>query len=78
VVNSGVYTVDNDSLMTLHPVVSRVPEFMDGGRLLSGNQAVGDTLWLTSIDEYSFDGVQAPWAEAGNRVALKLVRREHL
>lgn len=78
VVNSGVYTVDNDSLITLHPVVSRVPEFMDGGRLLCGYHTVGDTLWLTSLDEYSFDGVLAPWAEAGNRVALKLVRREHL
>jgi hypothetical protein len=78
VVNSGVYTVESDSLLTLRPVISRVPEFMDGGRLQYGYRLVGDTLWLTSLDEYSFDGVQAPWAAAGNRVALKLIRVERM
>lgn len=35
-----------------------------------------DTLWLTWLDEYSYDGVQAPWAAAGDHVTLKLVRVE--
>jgi hypothetical protein len=75
VVNSGRY-VRQGSTLTLWPSVSRVPEFMDGGRLLYEYRRSADTLWLTSLDEYSYDGVQAPWAAADDRVTLKLVRVE--
>jgi hypothetical protein len=74
IMNSGTYVVEGDSLMTLWPIVSRVPEFMGGGRLIYKYRVLGDTLWFTSLDEYSYDGVQAPWAAAGNRVTLTLVR----
>jgi hypothetical protein len=73
VVNSGTYR-QADSTITARPVVSRVPEFMDGGTLLYEYRVLGDTLWLTSLDEYSYDGVQAPWAVAGNHVTLTLTR----
>lgn len=76
VVNSGAYVMDSDSLITLSPLVSRVPEFMGGGRMLYRFCVAGDTLWLTSLDEYSFDGVQAPWASAGARTTLRLTRIE--
>lgn len=78
VVNSGMYSIENDSLMTLHPLVSRVPEFMGGGTLTYVYRLSGDTLQLTSLDEYSFDGVQAPWAAARNLVTLTLERVEDL
>jgi hypothetical protein len=74
VVNAGSYELTGDSMMVLHPTVSRVPEFMRGGRLVYQYELLGDTLWLTSLDEYSFDGIQAPWAAAGNRVTLRLHR----
>ncbi len=73
VVNSGTYT-QTESTITARPVVSRVPEFMGGGTLLYEYRVQGDTLWLTSLDEYSYDGIQAPWAAAGNRVTLTLTR----
>jgi hypothetical protein len=76
VVNSGSYEFDHDSLIVLHPLVSRVPEFMGGGRLIYAHRVSGDTLWLVSLDEYSRDGVQAPWAAAGTHVTLTLVRVE--
>ena len=78
IVNAGSYKPQNDSTLTLYPVVSRVPEFMAGGRLTYRYAVRADTLWLTSLDEYSFDGIQAPWAAAGNTVTLKLRRVEHL
>lgn len=76
VVNAGNFEVQDDSTLVLRPEVSRVPEFMGGGRLIYRFRHARDTLWLASIDEYSFDGVQAPWAAAGNRVTLVLVRAE--
>ena len=75
VVNSGKYT-QTESTITAQPVVSRVPEFMGGGRLSYEYRVEGDTLSLTSLDEYSYDGIQAPWAAAGNRVKLTLTRLE--
>jgi hypothetical protein len=76
VVNSGVYEMGEQGKVTLRPTVSRVPEFMRGGYLLYEYRVLGDTLWLTSLDEYSFDGVQAPWAASGNGVTLRLSRVE--
>ena len=73
VANAGTHT-PSDSTITLQPVVSRVPEFMAGGRLLYEYRVQGDTLILTSLDEYSYDGIQAPSAAAGNRVKLTLKR----
>ena len=74
VVNAGQYELTDDSTMVLRPTVSRVPEFMRGGHLVYRYELAGDTLWLTSIDEYSFDGVQAPGAAAGRRITLRLSR----
>ena len=71
VVNSGTYT-QTESTITAQPVVSRVPEFMGGVRLLYEYRIDGDTLSLMSMDEYSYDGVQAPWAAASERVKLTL------
>jgi hypothetical protein len=51
---------------------------MGGGTLLYEYSVVGDTLNLTSLDEYSFDGIQAPWAASGSRVRLSLTRVEEL
>ena len=76
VVNAGSYEFDHDSLIVLRPLISRVPEFMGGGRLIYAYRVNGDTLTLVSLDEYSRDGVQAPWAAAGTRVTLTLIRVE--
>ena len=78
VVNSGTYEITGGSLITLHPVVSRVPGFMGGGTLLYEFSLAGDTLSLTSLDEHSFDGIQAPWAASGARVKLSLTKVEDL
>lgn len=76
--NSGTYELAGDSLITLHPVVSRVPGLVGGGTLLYEFNVVGDTLNLTSLDEYSYDGTQAPWAASGSRVKLTLTKVENL
>ena len=78
VVNSGTYTVGAESSITLRPTVSRVPEFMGGGTMLAEYRVVGDTLWYTQVDEYSFDGVQTPGAAEGGRVTLRFTRAELL
>jgi len=72
IVNAGEYRV-SDSTLTTHPIISRVPEFM-GGTLVYRFRVASDTLWLTTIDELSFDGIRAPWAEAGTRTTLVLER----
>ncbi len=45
VVNSGTYTTETESSITLRPVVSRVPEFMGGGTMSAEYRVEGDTLW---------------------------------
>ena len=72
VVNSGTYEI-TDSTLTVHPIVARVPEFM-GGMLLCEYHVVEDTLLLNMIDEYSYDGIQAPWVANDNGLMLTLVR----
>ncbi len=47
-----------------------------GGKMLYEYRVEKDILWLTLTDEYSYDGRQAPWAEAGIRTTLKLERVE--
>lgn len=74
VVNSGTYEI-SDSTLTTHPIVARVPEFM-GGRFVYEFRLTDETLQLTMVDEYSYDGVQAPWAAAGGGLVLILTRAE--
>jgi len=73
VVNSGTYEI-NVSTLTAHPIVARIPDFM-GGRLICEYHVENDIMQLKFVDEYSFDGVQAPWVASGGLV-LTLVRIE--
>ena len=73
VVNSGTYEIEGNTL-TAHPVVARIPDFM-GGKLICEYRIENDTMTLKFVDEYSFDGVQAPWVKGGGLV-LTLVRAE--
>ena len=74
VVNSGTYEV-KDSYLTAYPIVARVPEFM-GGKLVCEFQVEEDTLQLKLVDEYTYDGVQAPWVASGSGLILTLVRAD--
>jgi len=71
VVNAGTYEIDGVTL-TAHPTVARIPDFI-GGKLICEFHVENDTLRLKFVDEYSFDGVQAPWVASGGLV-LTLVR----
>lgn len=71
VVNSGTYEIDGSTL-TAHPIVARIPDFV-GGKLICEYHIEKDTMRLKFVDEYSFDGVQAPWVKSGGLI-LTLVR----
>ena len=71
VVNAGTYEIDGDTL-TAHPMVARIPDFI-GGRLICEYNVDNDMMRLKFVDEYSFDGVQAPWVASGGLI-LTLVR----
>lgn len=71
VVNAGTYEIDGAKL-TAHPVVARIPDFI-GGKLICEFNVDNDVMRLKFVDEYSFDGVQAPWVASGGLI-LKLVR----
>jgi hypothetical protein len=71
VVNAGTYEIEGNTLIA-HPVVARIPEFM-GGKLICEYHIENDKMTLRFIDEYSFDGLQAPWVASGGLV-LTLVR----
>lgn len=71
VVNAGTYEIEGSTL-TVHPVVARIPGFV-GGKLICEFHVDRDTMKLRFIDEYSYDGVQAPWVKSGGHV-LTLVR----
>lgn len=58
-VNSGTYKIDGNRIRT-EPKIARFPEFM-GGHMIYDFRWSGDNIVLTLIDEYTFDGVQAPW-----------------
>jgi hypothetical protein len=73
IVNSGTYEIAGDTL-TMHPVVARVPDLV-GGKQIGVYNTTNDTMRLHFVDEYSFDGVQAPWV-AGGGLSLTLVRIE--
>ena len=72
VVNSGTYEIKGSTL-TAHPIVARIPEFV-GGTLICEYHLKNNTIRLTFVDEYSYDGVQAPWVASGKRLMLTLVR----
>jgi len=74
VVNSGTYEI-KDTFFTAYPIVARVPEFM-GGKLVCEFQVEEDTLQLKLVDEYAYDGVQAPWVASGDGLIIELVRIE--
>lgn len=71
VVNSGTYEIEGNTLIA-HPVIARIPDFM-GGKLICEYHIEKETMRLKFVDEYSFDGVQAPWVKSGGLI-LKLVR----
>jgi hypothetical protein len=66
VVNSGTYEIDGNTLIA-HPVIARIPDFM-GGKLICEYHIENDMMRLKFIDEYSFDGVQAPWVKSGGLI----------
>lgn len=72
VTNTGTYDAV-DTILTMHPIVARVPEFM-GGKLIHSYSLSADLLHLVTLDEYSYDGVQAPWVKSGGGEKLTLVR----
>ena len=72
VVNAGTYEIAG-STITAHPIVARIPEFV-GGRLVCEYQVEGDSLQLKFVDEYTYDGVQAPWVASGRGLILTLAR----
>lgn len=73
VVNSGTYEIKGSTLIA-HPLVARIPELM-GGKFVCDYRIKEDTMTLKFVDEYSFDGVQAPWVKSGGLV-LTLMRVE--
>ncbi len=73
--NTGTYRLE-DGLLKVRPRVARVPEFM-GGSMTYACEWSGVNLILTLMEEYTFDGVQAPWAaDSSGRIHLILSRLE--
>jgi hypothetical protein len=72
IVNTGTYEV-LDTILTMHPIVARVPEFM-GGRFIHSYTLSANRLQLRTLDEYSYDDVQAPWVKSGGGERLTLAR----
>jgi len=72
-VNTGTYSIEGDRIV-IHPVVSRVPEFM-GGTMVYGYKWSGERLVLTFLDEKTFDGVPAPWVEKSSGVMHLVLER---
>jgi hypothetical protein len=71
VVNSGTYEIKGSTLIA-HPIVARIPEFV-GGKLICEYHIENDMMQLKFVDEYSYDGVQAPWVARGGLI-LTLTR----
>jgi len=72
-VNTGRYEVSSTQIRT-EPVIARFPEFM-GGYMIYDFKWSGSDLILTLVDEYTFDGVQTPWAaEVGGQQHITLTR----
>jgi hypothetical protein len=73
VVNSGTYEIEGSTL-TAHPIVARIPDFMNG-KLICEYHIENDIMQLKFVDEYSFDDVQAPWVASGGLI-LTLARTD--
>lgn len=71
--SSGTWD-DSGDVLTLHPIVSKVPDLM-GGRLRCEYVLVGDSLWLTVTEVTARDGQRDPRA-CSCVTPLKLVRIE--
>lgn len=74
--NAGTYEVTGD-IMTIRPIIARVPNFMSGGFQKYEFRLDGDTLWLTgnSTDEYWRIGEQVvPDLRPPSETRKKLVR----
>jgi hypothetical protein len=72
-VNTGRYEVSGTQIRT-EPVIARFPEFM-GGYMIYDFKWSGSDLILTLVDEYTFDGVQNPWAaEVSGQQHITLTR----
>ena len=78
VANSGTYEVAGETL-TLHPVVSRSPNFMAGGAAKNQFRIEGTTLWLiqknTDLSVRIGDGVVTS-SRPASETRLKLTRVE--
>ena len=73
VVNTGTYEIEDDTIVT-RPNIARFPEFI-GGKMVYRYEWSGERLIFTLIDEYTFDGVQAPWVpEFSGKVHISLAR----
>ena len=71
VVNAGAYEI-GDSLLTVHPIVAKTPEYM-GGRGVFRYTLSGDTLLLTGVQYTSASGVVDSGATT-TRVTRTLIR----
>ena len=73
VVNTGSYEA-RDQKLRVTPTIARMPEFM-GGLMVYGYEWSGENLVLTLLEEYTFDGISAPWVEeSGGKMHLTLSR----
>ena len=74
--NAGTYEVTGD-ILTIRPIIARVPNFMAGGYQKYQIRVDGDTLWLTgkSMDEYFRFGEQVvPASPLPSETRTKLAR----
>lgn len=61
VVNTGTYEADENKIKVT-PIINRNPAF-SGGLMIYEYKWVDQDLVLTMMEEYSFDGVPAPWTQ---------------
>jgi hypothetical protein len=71
--NSGTYE-KTDSILTIHPITAKTPEFM-GGKAIYRIKILRDTLWMTATDIFSYDGIRDPGVDQV-RTTLRMVRAE--
>jgi hypothetical protein len=71
IANTGTYEA-TASLLTVHPIVTRMPEFA-GGRAVYAYQLEEDRLTMEQLEEYLCDGARVPFRY---RVRLSLRRLE--
>jgi len=75
VVNTGTYEVEENKIKAT-PIINRNPEFA-GGLMIYEYEWVDQDLVLTMMEEYSFDGVPAPWTQgAAGKIHVTLTRAD--